>query len=77
MNKIEKFLRKLDGSRRDSILELIYKIKLGDLDNLDIKKLKGKESLFRVRKGSIRIIFLKTESKYEIMSIDNRDENTY
>jgi hypothetical protein len=77
MNKIEKFLRKQDSDRRDSILALMRQIILGNLQNLDVKKLKGKEDVFRVRTGRIRITFIKKDIGYEIKELNNRDDNTY
>ena len=77
MNKIEKFLRKQNSDRRDFVLELMQKIILGNLQNLDIKKLKGRENVFRVRSGKIRILFIKKDIGYEIKELDNRDDNTY
>lgn len=77
MNKIEKFLRQQNNDRRESILELILKIELGNLQNLDVKKLKGRENVFRVRTGKIRILFIKKDIGYEIKELDNRDDNTY
>jgi hypothetical protein len=77
MNKIEKFLAKLNFDRRANTLELIHKIILGNLQNLDVKKLKGKGEVFRVRSGRIRIFFVKKENGYGIIDVDNRDDNTY
>jgi len=77
MNKIEKFLAKLNFDRREMTKELIRKIVLGNLQNLDVKKLKGNEAIFRVRSGRIRILFVKKDIGYGIIDVDNRDDNTY
>lgn len=45
--------------------------------NLDIKKLKGHQNIFRVRKGKIRIIFTKDKKEILIFSIERRREDTY
>ncbi len=58
-------------------MELMRQIILGNLQNLDVKKLRGKEDVFRVRTGRIRILFIKKEIGYEIKELDNRDDNTY
>ncbi|MEI6191224.1 MAG: hypothetical protein WCP24_02555 [bacterium] len=77
MNKIEKILAKVDSKERDSILELMYKIKSGNLQGLNIKKLEGESECFRLKKGNFRIIFSKTDTGIEIISVDRRNEKTY
>lgn len=77
MNKIEKFLAKLNHDRRETTMELIRKIVLGNLQNLDVKKLKGSGEVFRVRSRRIRILFIKKDIGYGIIDVDNRDDNTY
>jgi mRNA-degrading endonuclease RelE of RelBE toxin-antitoxin system len=77
MNKIEKFLAKLNFDRREMAKELIHRIVSGNLQNLDVKKLKGNEAIFRVRSGRIRILFVKKDIGYGIIDVDNRDDNTY
>lgn len=77
MNRVEKFLAKLNFDRRVATLELIRKITLGNLQNLDVKKLKGSDTIFRVRSGRIRILFIKKEIGYGVIDVDNRDDNTY
>jgi len=77
MNKLEKFLAKLNSDRRETITELIRKIVSGNLQNLDVKKLKGSGEIFRVRSGRLRVLFVKKEIGYGIIDVDNRDDNTY
>jgi len=77
MNKIEKFLAKLNFDRREMAKELIHRIVSSNLQNLDVKKLKGNEAIFRVRSGRIRILFVKKDIGYGIIDVDNRDDNTY
>lgn len=77
MNKIEKFLAKLNSDKREITMELIRKIVLGNLQNLDVKKLKGSGEVFRVRSGRIRVLFVRKEIGYGILDVDNRDDNTY
>ena len=56
--------------------DLLSKINAGNYKNLDIKKLKGNENLFRVRKGDIRIIFSVGES-IRALSVSRRNDTTY
>ncbi len=62
MDRISKFLRKLDAEQRSEVEKIIARIVAGDFSGLDIKKLKGKYDEFRVRKGDIRIIFTKDDT---------------
>jgi mRNA-degrading endonuclease RelE of RelBE toxin-antitoxin system len=77
VDKIEKFLKKLSLKERNSAQYIIEKILLDSTHDLDVKKLKGEQNFFRVRKGSIRIIFFKDSADTWIVFIGRRDENTY
>ena len=77
MDKISKFLKKLPKDSRYRLEQLISQILIGDLSGLDVKKLKGEINLFRVRKGDLRIIFLKTKDTVRIIDIDRRNDTTY
>ena len=77
MDKITKFLKRLSKDERETLGVILRKIKKGNLSDLDVRKLKGGGGLFRVRKGSIRIIFQKEEKITKIISIDRRGEDTY
>lgn len=78
MEKANKILRRLSQKERGTIERLVERIISGDLGGLDIKKLKGLKNLFRVRKGSIRIIFeLKYGKDPNIISIERKNETTY
>jgi mRNA-degrading endonuclease RelE of RelBE toxin-antitoxin system len=46
-------------------------------DSLDIKKLKGRDDIFRVRKGDIRIMYRFEKEKIFLLSIERRNDNTY
>lgn len=77
MNKTEKFLRRLNRKERLAVGEIIEKVEKGDTSALDMKKLKGQSGLFRVRHGSVRVVFQKTESATVVISVDRRHEDTY
>lgn len=77
MDKIEKALKKLNSKEKVAVKKLLLKIKEGNFDKLDIKKLKWREGVFRVRKGKIRIIFLKNKNLLKILSIEKRKDTTY
>jgi len=58
MDKIQKLLNSLSNKEKLKIKEILLKIKSKNLESLDIKKLKGREDIFRIRKRKLRIIFI-------------------
>jgi len=77
MDKITKFLNKLSSKEKEAVANIIARVLAHDLSRLDVKKLKGEENMFRVRKGSVRIIFQKQEDKIFILSVERRNDTTY
>ncbi len=78
MDKIEKALRKFSEDERKKIKEILSDLrKISWKKNLDIKKLKGRNDIYRIRKGNIRIIFRLFKKKVLIISIERRKSNTY
>jgi mRNA-degrading endonuclease RelE of RelBE toxin-antitoxin system len=78
MNKIDKFLKKLSPEKRSQFISLLDKIVRGELSGLDIKKLKGTEYLFRIRKGDVRIILSMFDKQNPVvLDISYRSEKTY
>jgi mRNA-degrading endonuclease RelE of RelBE toxin-antitoxin system len=77
MPNLKKLLCKFDEEERRIIELLIEKIISLDWEDLNIKKLRGYQDIFRVRKGKIRIIFSKDKKEICIISIERRCENTY
>jgi len=77
MPSLEKLLSKFSKEERKVIEFLIEEIIALRWRDLDIKKLKGYQDVFRVRKGDLRIIFAKDKRDIFILSIDRRRESTY
>ena len=78
MDKIEKALRKLIAKERRAIKKLLEKIVTGDIQGLDIKKLKSREDIFRVRKGNIRVMYRVRDKKHiSVLAVERRSEKTY
>lgn len=77
MDKIEKALDRLNPKERLGIKKILLQIDSGDFQDLDLKKLKGRNDLFRVRKGNIRIIFCKTDNFIKVLTIERRGSKTY
>lgn len=78
MDKIEKALKKLSDKERQKIKIVLSKLISGKTANLDIKKLKDRSDIFRLRVGDLRIIYrLDSKEKIQVLSIGRRNEKTY
>ena len=77
MDKVSKFLLKLSRERREHIMPIVARIIRNDLENLDCKKLGGRDSEYRVRVGSIRIQFVKTPEGNIITKVGFKGDTTY
>jgi mRNA-degrading endonuclease RelE of RelBE toxin-antitoxin system len=77
MNKIDKFLAKIDQKTRLLLEQIIFRILKNEIDNLDVKKLRGKKDMYRVRIGNIRILFEKHKGKNFLHDLSYRSEQTY
>lgn len=78
VDKIDKQLRKLSGKQQKVFKEFIEQIIAGNLNGLDVLKLKGRKDTFRVRQGGYRIIFQKLKSgDIQILAFENRSDKTY
>ena len=77
-DRVTKFLRKLSAKELAKVSECKERILVNDLSGMKIKKLTGRDDLFRAKLGRIRIIFRKIdEARCEIKKIDFRDDQTY
>ncbi len=77
MDKITKALKKLSLNEQKQLKIILMKIKETKFEGLDLKKLKGRDNIFRIRKGSLRIIFLLKNKNIRILSVERRSDNTY
>jgi len=76
-DRITKSLDKMSAKERKRLEAVIRLIELGRLDGMDIKKLKGQKDIYRVRKGDMRIIFVKTDFETYILAVERRTDTTY
>ena len=77
MDAIEKAIKKLTAKEREWIRDILLRLKSSDLSGLDIKKLKGRSDVFRIRKGSMRIIYRLSNGKIFILAVERRSDTTY
>lgn len=68
----QKFLEKQDKSQRIRLYKVIYKLP----DGTGIKKLKGKNDMYRLRVGNYRILYTINNDMHiiKIQNIDNRGD---
>lgn len=77
MDRIDKFLHRLSLKEFAVAEGLIALILSGNIAGLNVKKLKDAPHFFRVRKGSIRVVFQRKEGSVRIIEIGRRGEQTY
>lgn len=78
MDRISKFLNKLSQKELTVVKDVLEKIKKGEMENFDMKKLKGADNFFRVRKGDIRIIYrINEKEEIILLNIERKNDNTY
>ena len=78
VDKIIKALGKLTAKEKQLVRELLIKIPKQDFKGLNLKKLEGRDDIFRLRKGKIRIIFRREKNqKIHLLAIERRSEKTY
>ena len=78
MDRIEKALKKLTPKERVVIRTVLMSLKNQQLDRLDLKKLKGRDDIFRIRKGQIRILYRTgPQGAISILAIERRGDTTY
>ncbi len=77
MDKIEKALNKLSFKEKQKVREILLQADKGNFQGLNTKKLKGRDNIFRVRKGNIRIIFYKIDNSIKVLTIERRASKTY
>ena len=77
MDKISKALKRLNAKERKTVKSLLGKIQKDDTEGLDVKKLKERGDIFRVRKGYMRIIYRRKDNGVSVLAVERRGEKTY
>lgn len=78
MDKIVKALKKLTAEERETAKAILAKIDKGNFAALNIKRLKGRQDIYRVRQGKIRIIYkIGDDKKIFVLTLGRRNDNTY
>ena len=74
MDKIDKFLNKLDVDRKARLLEVLVRIRSGNHAGLSVSKLIGSKHLYKYRQGKIRVVFSSQKGVNSLVNIDFRDK---
>ncbi|MCF6276616.1 MAG: hypothetical protein L3J07_02080 [Candidatus Magasanikbacteria bacterium] len=77
VDKIQKALNKFSNSEKQKIKIILLKIKTRKFTGLDAKKLKGRDDIYRIRKGKIRIIYIIKNGEVCLLTIERRSDKTY
>ena len=78
MDKIQKALRKLRPKERRAVKLILQKLVNRNFSGLDLKKLKGRDDIYRIRKGSIGIIYrITSDNQIFVLAIERRSDTTY
>ncbi len=77
MDRIEKALKNLNSKEKKKLKNILSQINSGNFRSLDLKKLKGRTDIYRVRKGDIRVIFRQEKNNsLKILAIERRNSKT-
>lgn len=74
---IVKALKKLSPKQQKIFKNILMDIQNRSIDTYDIKQLKGRKDIFRIRKGDYRIIFLMDNQNIQILALEKRRDTTY
>lgn len=77
MDKIDKFLAKLNNQESRKVLNAISDILSGNTSLYNLKKLKGYRDVYRIKVGTVRIIYKQLEDDIEVIDVGRRSEKTY
>ncbi len=77
MDQFEKAFKKLSAKEQKQLEDILARLEAGFFKNLDIKKLRGSDDIYRVRKGDIRVIYQIKNNRIILLKISRRSEKTY
>lgn len=77
MDRNAKFLKKLTKKELGVVKRVLEKLEKRQCATLNIQKLSGHHSVYRVRTRDIRIIFYDDGKMLRVLEIARRNENTY
>ena len=77
MDRITKAIRLLSPKEKKKFKSILQKINRGDVASLDLMKLKGYDTVYRVRMGDFRIIYSSDHRGIHLIGLYRRNDTTY
>ena len=77
MDKLSRALGRLSTKERKQVKGILLQLTIKNFLGLNIKKLKGRNDIYRVRKGDLRIIYRIVKERIFILTIERRSGKTY
>lgn len=77
MDKLSKALGRLSAKERKQVKDILKQLTAKNFLGLNVKKLKGRNDIFRVKKGNLRIIYRIGKEEIFILTIERGSEKTY
>jgi len=77
MDRVAKLLRKIPVKDRKKLLLVLKQLQKRDFKNLNRKKLKGYDCIYRVRIGNYRIIYFDDGQDLIVKHLKQRNERSY
>lgn len=78
MDRIAKALQKMSVKDRERLKEILRAIAEQQCEHMDIQKIRGRDDIYRVRKGDFRVIYrLDNSGKISILAVARRSDTTY
>jgi mRNA-degrading endonuclease RelE of RelBE toxin-antitoxin system len=78
MDRLEKELRKLSRKELERVEAVLAQVEQGEVDSLQVKRLRGHACLYRVRIGRLRIIYTVDENGSIVLrAVRRRNDHTY
>jgi mRNA-degrading endonuclease RelE of RelBE toxin-antitoxin system len=78
MDRIDKSLKKFNNKESKQMKAILCSLFSGNCKNFDIRKLRGRsDNIFRLKKGSYRIIYKKDKNGIQVLKAGKRNEGTY
>jgi mRNA-degrading endonuclease RelE of RelBE toxin-antitoxin system len=74
---LQKSLNLLSIKEKKIFKDILVRLEQGQTEGLDLKKLKGRKDIFRVRKGRLRVIFIRKNDNINLLAVERRSEKTY
>ena len=78
VDNIQKALNKVTVQEKERLQRILTDIARGYFGDYDVKKLKGRNDIYRIRKGKMRIIYrIDKGGEVFLVALERRSDNTY